>query len=174
MERLFNKKLFCESSHPEFNIVWVWRSFFEGYSMIAMAVVLCNSILGLATTAVYKYTDAIIKTFSTACATAVLLFLNWSLFNRPTNLNAVLGAVVIFISAYIYSSAGTIPQLNQIHASSNDPQNITDGVSMDLERNVKPKRQFRKSLLFFCRSLLIGAVILTCLSSISYFLLLRQ
>jgi len=80
------------------------KGFFEGYSLLAMTVVFCNSILGIVITAVYKYADAIIKTFSSACATGVLLFLNWSLFDRPTNLTANLGATVIFIASYIYFS----------------------------------------------------------------------
>ena len=81
------------------------KGFFEGYNLPALAVVLCNSILGIVITVVYKYADAIIKTFSSACATGALLFLNWSLFDQPTNLTASLGAVVIFISSYIYFCA---------------------------------------------------------------------
>lgn len=78
------------------------RGFFEGYSSLVLAVIFCNSVLGLCITVVYKYADAITKTFSSACATGALLFLNWSVFEQPLNLTAGLGATVIFISSYIY------------------------------------------------------------------------
>lgn len=83
------------------------KGFFEGYSLSVFAVVLCNSLLGLVITAVYKYADAIIKTFSSACATGALLILNWSLFHQETSLTATLGAAVIFIASYIYFCAAT-------------------------------------------------------------------
>lgn len=79
--------------------------FFEGYSILVLAVIFCNSVLGLCITIVYKYADAIIKTFSSACATGALLFLNWSVFQQPFNLTAGLGATVVFISSYIYFSS---------------------------------------------------------------------
>ena len=81
------------------------KGFFEGYSMLVLAVIFCNSILGLCITLAYKYADAIIKTFSSACATGAFLFLNWSLFNQATNLTSGLGAAIIFISSYVYFCA---------------------------------------------------------------------
>jgi len=85
------------------------KGFFEGYSWIVVAVVGCNSILGIAITYVYKYADAIVKTFSTACASGILLFLNVTLFHAHANLVSFLGASVIFISSYIYFSSSTKP-----------------------------------------------------------------
>lgn len=81
------------------------RNLFEGYSMYTAAIIFCNSIMGLVITAVYKYADAIIKTFSIACATGILIFLNSRLFDVPTNLIQCLGVMVIFLSSYIYFSA---------------------------------------------------------------------
>ena len=49
-------------------------AFFHGYTAAAMAVIGCNCLLGLVITAVYKYADAIIKTFATGvgdCTAAV-------------------------------------------------------------------------------------------------------
>lgn len=78
------------------------KEFFEEYSIVVLAAIFCNSILRLCITIVYKYADAITKTFSSACATGALLFLNWSVFEQPLDFTAGLGAAVIFISSYIY------------------------------------------------------------------------
>ncbi|UJR07238.1 hypothetical protein I4U23_011526 [Adineta vaga] len=69
---------------------------------MVIGIILCNSLLGITITFVYKYADAIIKTFSTACATGVLLIFNLTLFHSYTTLTSFLGATVIFISSYIY------------------------------------------------------------------------
>ena len=88
------------------------KGFFEGYSWLVVAVVGCNSILGIAITFVYKYADAIIKTFSTACATGLLLFLNVSLFHAHANLTSFLGASVIFVASYIYFASLMKPSIS--------------------------------------------------------------
>ena len=75
---------------------------FEGYSLSVYASILCNSVLGIVITFVYKYADAIVKTFSTACATGVLLHINVAVFRVKTNLTVFLGAVVIFVSSYLF------------------------------------------------------------------------
>jgi hypothetical protein len=80
------------------------KSFFQGYSLIVLAVISCNSILGIAITFVYKYADAIVKTFSTACATGILLYLNVIAFHLKLNITACLGALVIFIASYLFLS----------------------------------------------------------------------
>jgi drug/metabolite transporter (DMT)-like permease len=106
------------------------KGFFEGYSWIVVAVLGCNSILGIAITFVYKYADAIVKTFSTACATGILLFLNVTLFHVHANLTSFLGASVIFIASYIYfsSSAKLIPSSRQILSSTltTDGEKVAD------------------------------------------------
>ena len=85
---------------PDFE--WSSISFFQGYNTSVFGVILCNSVIGIVITAVYKYADAVIKTFSTACATAALLFINLFFFHTETNINAFLGSAVVFIAAYIY------------------------------------------------------------------------
>ena len=98
------------------------KGFFEGYSMIVVGIIFCNSILGLCITVVYKYADAITKTFSSACATAALLFLNWGLFNQTTSLTAGLGATVIFISSYIYFCSAVTSFPSRIESTTNSTQ----------------------------------------------------
>ena len=82
------------------------KGFFEGYSMSVLAIVACNSLLGIVITFVYKYADAIVKTFSTSCATGVLLYINVVMFHLKTNLTVFLGAIVIFISSYLFLVVG--------------------------------------------------------------------
>jgi len=78
------------------------KQFFEGYSLMVIAIILCNSVLGIVITFVYKYADVIVKTFSTACATGVLLYINVAVFKIKANLTIFLGAIVIFISSYLF------------------------------------------------------------------------
>jgi len=83
-------------------------AFFAGYTLAAIGVILCNSVLGLIITAVYKYADAIVKTFATATATAALLFINTALFNIRASLIMYLGTFVVFIATYIYFNGGDL------------------------------------------------------------------
>jgi hypothetical protein len=124
------------------------KKFFEGYSMLSIAVIFCNSLLGLVITGVYKYADAIIKTFSTACATGVLIFVNWSLFGLPTNLITSLGAAIIFISSYIYFSAATVIIVPTTDLVVNNSHTIDTVVSLPTEEDVKCKIETKNCLSF--------------------------
>jgi hypothetical protein len=111
--------------------------FFEGYSWIVIAVLGCNSILGIAITFVYKYADAIVKTFSTACASGVLLFLNVFLFHVHANLISFLGASVIFIASFIYFSSSTksIPSPSQLSLPILTPDSEKNTEQNEIESN---------------------------------------
>jgi UDP-galactose transporter len=77
--------------------------FFQGYdSPMAIMVIVMNSFMGIAITAVYKFADAIIKTFATTFSTGVLLLLSALFFAAPVTLTASLGVLVVFIATYIY------------------------------------------------------------------------
>ncbi|CAF1340680.1 unnamed protein product [Adineta ricciae] len=95
------------------------KSFFQGYTLMVIAVITCNSFLGITITFVYKYADAIVKTFSTACATAVLLFFNLTLFHSYATLTSFLGAAIIFISSYVYFAATTNSTAIKVEAQEN-------------------------------------------------------
>jgi UDP-sugar transporter A1/2/3 len=90
------------------------KHFFEGYSLSVYAIVLCNSIIGIAITLVYKYADAIVKTFSTACATGVLLYINVAVFKLKANLTVFLGAIVIFVSSYLFLLVKPTPTITPV------------------------------------------------------------
>jgi hypothetical protein len=75
---------------------------FEGYSWWVIAVIACNSLVGIVITAVYKYSDAVMKTWATACATAALILFNRMLFNIVSDAQMYAGAAVVFAAMYIY------------------------------------------------------------------------
>ncbi len=124
------------------------KGFFEGYTFLTVVVVFCNSILGLVITVVYKYADAIIKTFSTACGTGVLLFLNWSLFGLPINLTTILGAGVIFLSSYVYFSATSKVVAPNVNVTSNKSETIDTVVPLVSEQNAELKAEPIKNTTF--------------------------
>lgn len=80
------------------------RSFFDGYNAYTVAIIFCNAVTGIVITAVYRYADAVTKTFSSACTIGIMIIMNWTLFNEQTDLMNFLGATVIFLSSYIYLS----------------------------------------------------------------------
>lgn len=96
------------NSNSNSNSSWANVGFFEGYTLGAVGVVFANSIIGIVVTAVYKYADAIIKTFGSATATCILLFINFAFFNNTPTLVALMGCGVVFIASYIYFVAGTL------------------------------------------------------------------
>ncbi len=62
-----------------------------------------NAVIGLTITVIYKYTNAIAKTFCSAVATVVLFIVNATLFNLPASLNSVLSCIVVFVATYLYT-----------------------------------------------------------------------
>ena len=96
---------------------------FQGFdSLGAFLVILSNVFIGLATTAVYKCkpqdsksdaplmnpsdADALIKCFSTAISTAILLYLSPIFFGASTSFLVLPGTVIIFIASWLYLRGG--------------------------------------------------------------------
>ena len=69
-------------------------------------VLLCNALIGIAVTAVYKYTDATMKTFGSACATSVLMLINVAVYGVPLKIVVVMGCLTVFIATHQYSTSG--------------------------------------------------------------------
>jgi drug/metabolite transporter (DMT)-like permease len=83
----------------------VGPTFFTGMGRPAsLLVLLCNSLIGIAVTAVYKYADAVVKTFASACTTAVLFVVGALFFGVSTNVVVAAGCVCIFVATHLYSS----------------------------------------------------------------------
>lgn len=97
--------------------------FFHGYSTITILIVALNSVIGLAITAVYKYADVIVKTFSLACATGTLFLLDYLLFARPITLNVILGIIVVYGASYLYFASAPKPTLPAPSTASKRPNN---------------------------------------------------
>jgi drug/metabolite transporter (DMT)-like permease len=83
--------------------------FFEGYSAMALLLVLANSCLGLVISAVYKYADALVKTFASACATAALFLLNAAFFSVPLRLHVFAGVLAVFLASATYFHVAAKP-----------------------------------------------------------------
>eukprot|EP00466_Bigelowiella_natans_P000575 jgi/Bigna1/84982/estExt_fgenesh1_pg.C_10527 len=87
--------------------------FFDGYSNVfVLFVLLSQSFMGLAISAVYKYGDAIIKCLAASLQACVLLVLDVMLFKYHFSLAAMTGAGVVIATTYIYFAVA-LPMLKQ-------------------------------------------------------------
>ena len=78
-------------------------SFFEGYnSWGAFMVIVSNVFIGLAITAVYKYSDALVKCFATAVSTGILLYVAPLIFHVPLSFLVLPGTITVFAATYLY------------------------------------------------------------------------
>ena len=105
---IFNLLLFTFKLTPTHQ-----NSFFGGFTSFApVMVIVCNSFVGVAITFVYKYGDAIVKTFAASASSAVLLYLSAALFGISMNMSQMAGSVTVFVTCYIYFSIA--PLLNDL------------------------------------------------------------
>ncbi|KAJ2992130.1 hypothetical protein HDV02_003268 [Globomyces sp. JEL0801] len=81
--------------------------FFDGFSGWGLAVVICNSLIGLAITAVYKYADAVIKCLAQSTSTSLLLIFSLILFGTNIRLVSAAGCLIIFLTTYLYMTGGS-------------------------------------------------------------------
>lgn len=77
-------------------------SFFEGYFGWGFLVIVCNSVIGLAITAVYKYGDAVIKCLAQSTSTAILILLSFCFFGTSIRPLTAVGCAIIFLATYLY------------------------------------------------------------------------
>jgi drug/metabolite transporter (DMT)-like permease len=75
---------------------------FENYTKETLLVILCNSLLGLAVTFVYKYADAIIKTLAQSLNICSLLVFGPVLFGSEVSFMELVGVSIVCLSTYIY------------------------------------------------------------------------
>jgi hypothetical protein len=77
--------------------------FFSGFDRITTYIILaCQSFVGIAVTAVYKYMDAAAKALATACATTVLLVIDIAFANAPFSVVVSAGCIVVFAATHLY------------------------------------------------------------------------
>jgi len=78
------------------------KGFFEGYTPLALLLVLFQAFHGLAVTLVYKYADAIVKNFANSAVMAILVIISANFFDVPTTLHSWLGVAGVLVTTYAY------------------------------------------------------------------------
>lgn len=78
------------------------KGFFEGYTALAMLLVLFQAFHGLAVALVYKYADAIVKNFANSSVMAILIVISYEYFSLQTTLHSWLGIVIVLTTTYCY------------------------------------------------------------------------
>jgi len=82
--------------------------FFEGFDdPLAVAVVVANSLMGIAITAVYKYADAITKCISSDLTAVVLCIISSIFFGLKASLPMWCGVLVVCFAVYSYTAAAS-------------------------------------------------------------------
>ncbi|KAK4191065.1 nucleotide-sugar transporter-domain-containing protein [Podospora australis] len=82
--------------------------FLHGYTGVAAVLVIANNVLlGLVISFVYKYADAIIKCFSGAVATGILLCVSPLLFGTSFGFLVLPGSIVVFTASWLYMTENT-------------------------------------------------------------------
>ena len=81
------------------------RHFFSGFDKSSTySVLLCQSLFGVSISAVYKFSDATVKTFALSCATSILMVVNVLGFGSPFSLVAAMGCSTVFVATHLYVS----------------------------------------------------------------------
>lgn len=78
--------------------------FFDGYTTQAMLVIFFNSIIGIAVTLVYKFGDALVKTFASAITAVLLLIISSMFFGLQANIVTWTGGLITVLATYMYLS----------------------------------------------------------------------
>lgn len=76
--------------------------FFEGYTTQACIVVFFNSIIGIVITAVYKYGDALVKSFASSITAVLLLVISSIFFGLKANIVTWTGGIITVLATYMY------------------------------------------------------------------------
>lgn len=93
--------------------------FFDGYSNpLALGVVTCNALIGLAITAVYKYADAVVKCIAGDVTAVLLCILSSFFFGMKATLTTWCGVIVVVFSVHLYIEAGQ--RLSAAASAAND------------------------------------------------------
>jgi hypothetical protein len=81
------------------------RRFFSGFGMSATYFVLiCQSLFGFTISAIYKFSDATVKTFALSCATSFFMVINVLVFGSSFSLVAAMGCSTVLVATHLYVS----------------------------------------------------------------------
>jgi hypothetical protein len=100
-------------------------------------VLLCQSLFGVAVSAVYKFSDATVKTFALSCATSILMFINIVAFGARFSLVATMGCLTVFVATHLYIS--NPPGLKGVSGSIVTPAITTVSASTTCEERTRPR-----------------------------------
>lgn len=99
-----------------FNLLTYWfyegmqHSFLQGWSFLSLGILLCNSLIGLAISAVFKFSGALTRTWATAIATcalySIVLLLGWAMFPLVP---IAQGVLIVFGCAYLFQTLSDQP-----------------------------------------------------------------
>jgi len=115
--------------------------FFAGYTGAAIGVVICNSLIGLAITAVYKYANVIVKTFSSAVTNCLLLVLSYFFFQQNVTATSFAGALIVVLSTYLFFNPGPKPTLATAPSAPGSPP--VSGIASYSTSNSTTRAEFR-------------------------------
>lgn len=82
--------------------------FFEGYSLLAVAVVASNALMGIGMNVVYKYADALVKNIATTTSTVVVLILSVIWFDGRGGMMVFVGVAVVVLTTFLYFTIGVL------------------------------------------------------------------
>jgi len=77
--------------------------FFAGFTAATAGVILVNACSGIVITAIYKYANAVVKSFALSVTTVTVMLLSWALFGVALNPVNLSGCIVIAVSVYSYN-----------------------------------------------------------------------
>jgi hypothetical protein len=95
--------------------------FFEGYTWQACLVVFFNSIIGIAISLVYKYGDALVKTFASSITAVLLMIVSTIFFGLQSNIVIWTGALITSIATYMFLSEKPPAATNAVEVPKLEP-----------------------------------------------------
>jgi len=87
------------------NIDHGFPRFFEGLTFLSFGVIAVNSCFGVVVTAVFKYSNAIVKTLASAVTTVLLTAISFMFFGFPLTIVSAAGCTSTILAVFLYASA---------------------------------------------------------------------
>jgi drug/metabolite transporter (DMT)-like permease len=130
------------------------NDFFHGYDWMAALVIFLNSLIGLAISMVYKYADAVVKTFAQPVVTSLALIFSWIFLDMNVSFGMWVAAFLLTSNVYMYMDC-TINPPNQILPT----EGPTSCAPVDsVGRNISIMTTKRRFLLVFF-GMVIGCIV---------------
>lgn len=92
--------------------------FFQGWSPFAVIVVMLQSVGGLVTAVVVKFTDTIIKGFAVGLSVVITALCSWALFDTQLTLTFACGATIVLASIFFFNIDVATPNVPALYVPS--------------------------------------------------------